>query len=142
MNKKMKKVLILCTGNSCRSQIAEGYFRLFSENKAEIFSAGIEVHGLNPLAVQVMKEDSIDISGQFSKSLDSLKDQFFDYVVTVCDNAKESCPVFPGSTNIFHRDFEDPARFNGSKEDKLDKFREVRKKIKTFAYEFVEENLT
>lgn len=134
----MKQVLILCTGNSCRSQMAEAYFRNFSKGKAEVFSAGIEAHGLNPTAVTVMKEDGIDISSQHSKTVDSLMNQFFDFVITVCDKAKESCPVFPHDSRTFHNDFEDPAGFEGSDEEKLLKFREVRDRIKSFSSEFVD----
>src|ERR1044071_873434 len=88
----MKKILVLCTGNSCRSQIAEGYLRYFSGEKADIYSAGIETHGVNPRAIATMLEDGIDISGHTSNNVDEYRDIAFDYVLTVCDNAKESCP--------------------------------------------------
>ena len=138
----MKKILILCTGNSCRSQIAEGYFRKFAGSKAEIFSAGIEAHGLNATAVKVMKEDQIDISNQFSKTIGQLKESDFNYVITVCDNAKESCPIFPSIEKSFHQNFEDPAKTTGDEEIVMQKFREVRNQIKTFAREFVQNHLT
>jgi arsenate reductase len=137
----MKKVLILCTGNSCRSQIAEGYFRKFAGNKAEIFSAGIEAHGLNQKAVKVMDEDDIDISLHTSKTINDLKESKFDYVITVCDNAKESCPVFPAEVKTVHKNFEDPAAFKGDEEHTLQKFGQVRDQIKSFALEFVRLNL-
>ena len=90
-----KKVLVLCTGNSCRSQIAEGYLRYFAEQKAEIFSAGVETHGVNPKAIETMKEDGIDISHHTSNNIDEYRNIDFDFVITVCDNAKERCPFFP-----------------------------------------------
>jgi len=101
----MKKVLVLCTGNSCRSQVAEGYLRKFSNGEAEIFSAGIETHGVNRLAIAVMKEDGIDISHHTSNHTDEYKNIDFDYVITVCDNAKERCPIFPSSAKKFHQNF-------------------------------------
>lgn len=133
----MKSVLILCTGNSCRSQMAEGYFRKFSEGKANIYSAGIEAHGLNANAVTVMKEDDTDISSHSSKTIEDLPVDEFDFVITVCDNAKESCPVFPAKSQKFHNSFEDPASFSGNAEETLKKFREVRDQIKSFAKEFI-----
>src|SRR5690349_8199961 len=98
----MKKILVLCTGNSCRSQMAEGYLRQFAMNKAEIYSAGIETHGVNPRAIATMKEDCIDISKQTSNNVSEYQHINFDYVITVCDNAKESCPFFPGFAKKFH----------------------------------------
>ena len=90
-----KRILVLCTGNSCRSQIAEGYLKYFGSDKVDVFSAGIEAHGVNPKAIWVMKEDDIDISNQTSNSIEDYLGIDFDFVITVCDNAKESCPVFP-----------------------------------------------
>ncbi len=99
------KILVLCTGNSCRSQIAEGYLRHFAGDKAEIYSAGVETHGVNPRAIETMKEDGIDISSHTSNNVDDYRDINFDYVITVCDNARERCPYFPtkakNSTIIF-----------------------------------------
>ncbi|HEX2684837.1 MAG TPA: arsenate reductase ArsC, partial [Ferruginibacter sp.] len=106
----MKKILVLCTGNSCRSQMAEGYLRYFTNGAAEVYSAGIEAHGLNAKAVAVMKEDGIDISGQASDIAGKYAGIDFDYVITVCDHAGENCPVFPGSARKLHQDFPDPAR--------------------------------
>ncbi|HEY0668014.1 MAG TPA: arsenate reductase ArsC, partial [Sphingobacteriaceae bacterium] len=101
----MKKILILCTGNSCRSQIAEGYLRQFAGDKAEVYSAGVETHGVNPRAMATMLEDGIDISGHTSNHVDEYRAIDFDYVITVCDNAKERCPVFPSSARQIHQNF-------------------------------------
>jgi len=90
----MKKILVLCTGNSCRSQIAEGYLRYFAKQKAIVFSAGIETHGVNPKAIAIMKEDGIDISNHTSNHIDAYRNIDFDFVITVCDHAKENCPFF------------------------------------------------
>jgi arsenate reductase len=136
----MKKILVLCTGNSCRSQMAEGYLRSFAKGKAEIFSAGIEAHGVNPLAVKIMKEDGIDISHQTSNHVDEYKNVDFDYVITVCDNAKEKCPFFPSSAKKFHRNFPDPAKAKGTDEAVLRQFRKVREEIKIYCRKFVAEN--
>ncbi len=137
----MKKILVLCTGNSCRSQMAEAYLRKFSNGKAEIFSAGIESHGLNPLAIKVMQEDDVDISNHTSNRIDELDNLKFDYVITVCDNARESCPVFPTLARTFHQNFPDPAKAQGSHEEKLELFRSVRQMIKTYSKKFIEENI-
>ncbi|HEX9651305.1 MAG TPA: arsenate reductase ArsC [Cyclobacteriaceae bacterium] len=137
----MKKILILCTGNSCRSQMAEGYFRKFAGNNAKIVSAGIEAHGLNKNAVKVMNEDEVDISTHTSKTIDDLEESKFDFVITVCDNARESCPVFPSEVKTIHQNFEDPAAFKGDEKNVLQKFREVRDQIKSFALKFVHLNL-
>lgn len=137
----MKKVLVLCTGNSCRSQIAEGYLRFFAKGKAIIFSAGLEIHEVNPLAIKIMKEDEIDISHQTSNHVDEYKNIDFDYVITVCDNAKERCPVFSSSAKKFHRNFRDPAKAKGINEAVLNEFRNVREEIKIYCRKFVTENL-
>ena len=138
----MKKVLVLCTGNSCRSQIAEGYLRLFVNGKAEIYSAGIETHGVNPRAIAVMKEDGIDISNHTSNLLDEYKNIDFDYVITVCDNAKELCPFFPGSAKKFHHNFPDPAKAAGTEEEIMQEFRKVRDRIRSYCRQFVDQNLS
>jgi len=137
----MKKVLVLCTGNSCRSQVAEGYLRKFSNGEAEIFSAGIETHGVNRLAIAVMKEDGIDISHHTSNHIDEYKNIDFDYVVTVCDNSKERCPFFPSSAKKFHKNFPDPAKAKGTEEEIMQEFRKVRDMIKLYCKEFVEKNI-
>jgi arsenate reductase len=129
------KILFLCTGNSCRSQMAEGFCRHLKGELIEVRSAGIETHGLNPLAVQVMKEVGIDISDQKSKTVEELGDTEFDYVITVCDHASESCPVFPAKTRVIHQGFEDPpqlAKQVKTEEEVLDCYRRVRDKIKAY----------
>ncbi len=134
MTRKLK-VLFLCTGNACRSQMAEGWTRHLKADVIEAFSAGIEVHGLNPFAVKVMAEAGVDISGHRSKKLDDLKGQNFDYVVTVCDNAHEACPLFPGPTKVVHAGFDDPprlAQLAKSEEASLDCYRRVRDEIARF----------
>jgi len=137
----MKKVLVLCTGNSCRSQIAEGYLKHFAKERAAIYSAGVETHGVNPRAIATMKEDGIDISSQTSNHVDEYRDIDFDYIITVCDHAKERCPVFPSSATQFHHNFPDPAKAVGSEEEIRSAFREVREEIKRFCRDFVEEHL-
>ena len=137
----MKKILVLCTGNSCRSQIAEGYLRHFADGKAEVYSAGIETHGVNPRAIATMQEDGIDISGHTSNNVNEYQHLDFDFVITVCDNAQENCPYFPGSAQKFHYNFPDPAKAAGSEEEIMEFFRNVREQIKTYCQEFVAENL-
>lgn len=137
----MKKVLVLCTGNSCRSQIAEGYLHFFAGNKAEIYSAGVETHGVNPKAIATMAEDGIDISGHTSNNISEYAGVEFDYMITVCDNAKERCPVFPGSAKKFHENFPDPAKATGTEQEIMQEFRRVREMIKAYSKAFVEENL-
>lgn len=137
----MKKILVLCTGNSCRSQIAEGYLRYFAKEKAIVYSAGIETHGVNPRAIKTMKEDGIDISSHTSNNVNEYADIDFDFVITVCDNAKESCPYFPTKAQKFHNNFKDPAKVTGSEEDIMNQFREVRETIKTYSEKFVAEHL-
>ncbi len=137
----MKKILVLCTGNSCRSQIAEGYLRHFANNKAEIYSAGIETHGVNPKAIAIMKEDGIDISKHTSNNINEYLNIDFDFVITVCDNAKESCPYFPTKAMKFHQNFPDPAKTTGTEEEIMQQFREVREMIKVYCQKFVAENI-
>ena len=137
----MKKILVLCTGNSCRSQIAEAYLRHFAGNGAEVYSAGIEVHGLNPKAISVMKEDGSDISGHTSNHVDEYQHLGFDFVITVCDNAREACPFFPTTAKKFHHNFPDPAKATGTEAEIFAEFRKVREMIKEYCREFVEKNL-
>ncbi len=137
----MKKILVLCTGNSCRSQIAEGYLRYFANVKAEIFSAGIETHGVNPRAIATMKEDGIDISTHTSNNIEEFRNVDFDFVITVCDNAKERCPYFPSKALKFHYNFPDPAKAIGTEEEIVKKFRIVRNMIKEYCETFIKENL-
>jgi len=137
----MKRILVLCTGNSCRSQIAEGYLQYFAKEKAEVYSAGIEMHGVNPKAITVMKEDGIDISHHTSNNVDEYRNINFDFVITVCDNAKEQCPVFPSTAKQFHYNFTDPAKATGTVEEVMQQFRKVRDEIKNFSKQFVIDNL-
>lgn len=134
-------ILILCTGNSCRSQIAEGYMKFFADNKATIYSAGIETHGVNPKAIATMQEDGIVISNQTSNNVDEYDNIDFDYVITVCDNAKERCPLFPTKAQKFHYNFPDPAKATGTEEEINEQFRLVRQLIKDYCQNFVQENL-
>ncbi|MET0760222.1 MAG: arsenate reductase ArsC, partial [Flavobacterium sp.] len=135
----MKKILVLCTGNSCRSQMAHGYLQHFGKDKVQVYSAGVEVHGLNPFAVGIMAEDGIDISKHTSNHVDEYKDiDFdFDYVITVCDNAKEACPFFPTKTKTIHHSFEDPSKASGTAKELIAEFRKVRDEIKEFSKEFI-----
>ncbi len=137
----MKKILVLCTGNSCRSQIAEGYLRHFARGRAEVYSAGVETHGVNPRAIAIMKEDGIDISGHTSNNVDEYRDIAFDFVITVCDNARERCPYFPTDAQKFHYNFPDPAKSVGSEEEIMAAFRAVREQIKEYSREFIEKNI-
>ena len=136
-----KKVLVLCTGNSCRSQIAEGYLRHFAQDKALIYSAGIETHGVNPRAIATMMEDGIDISNHTSNHVDEYQAIDFDFVITVCDHANERCPIFPSKAIKFHHNFPDPAKAVGTEEEIENMFREVRGLIKDYCKVFAEENL-
>lgn len=136
-----KKILVLCTGNSCRSQIAEGYLRHFAENKADVYSAGVETHGVNPKAIATMKEDGIDISNHTSNNIDEYYDIDFDFVITVCNNAKERCPYFPTKAKKFHQNFPDPAKATGTEEEIIAEFRKVRQLIKEYCIQFVTDNL-
>ena len=124
-----KKVLILCTKNSCRSQMAEGILTRYGEEKFEVTSAGIKPLRVNPIAIQVMKEIGIDISGNRSKHMDEFKGQKFDYVITVCDNVKEACPIFPGASKRLHWSFPDPPKSESITEEILDEYRRVRDMI-------------
>jgi len=127
-----ERVLILCTGNSARSQMAEGLLRELHGDKFEVHSAGVDPSIVRPEAIDVMKEIGIDISGHTSKSADIFAGQEFDYIITVCDNAKEQCPYFPGSAKRIHRTFEDPASASGSYDDRAAAFRRVRDQISEY----------
>ncbi len=135
MNKQ--RVLILCTGNSARSQMAEGLLRHDEGDRFEAFSAGVEPSEMRPLAIEAMRELGIDISGQRSKSVDEFSGEEFDYVITVCDNANERCPVFPGQTKRIHWSFEDPAAAGGDEAAQLAVFRRVRDQIRRRLSEWV-----
>lgn len=141
MTNQVKNILVLCTGNSCRSQIAEGYLRYFAGEKVNIYSAGVEQHGVNPRAIVTMLEDGLDISGQTSNKVDEYLHIPFDVVLTVCDNAKERCPVFPGAIKLIHHAFPDPAKATGSEADIAEQFRKVRQQIKTYCAAFLKAQL-
>jgi arsenate reductase len=138
MKEKMK-VLFLCTGNSCRSQMAEGWTRHLKGDVIEAYSAGIETHGLNPHAVKVMAEAGVDISAQRSQNIEEFRDIEFDVVVTVCGHAHETCPFFPGNSKVVHAGFNDPpqmarelAQQGASEEEQLECYRQVRDEIRAF----------
>lgn len=137
----MKKILVLCTGNSCRSQIAEGYLRFFANGNAEVYSAGVETHGVNPRAIETMKEDSIDISKHTSNNVNEYANIEFDLILTVCDNARERCPYFPSKAKKVHHNFPDPAKAKGSEEEIKNEFRNVREEIKVYCKNLITENL-
>ena len=130
----MKKVLVLCTGNSCRSQMLEGFLK---NSGVDVQSAGLESHGLNPYAVKVMNELNIDISKNISKKINTLNINSFDILITVCDHAKESCPNIKQIKTKIHKSFTDPVSFVGSDEEKLLIFRNVRDQISTFSRQFI-----
>ena len=135
MTNQKVKVLFLCTGNSCRSQMAEGWTRHLKGDVIEAYSAGVETHGLNPNAVQVMGEAGVDISGHKSQHIAEFKDVELDYVVTVCGHANENCPVFPGATRVVHVGFDDPPKLAEkvkSEQEAIDCYRRVRDQIKDF----------
>ena len=132
-----QRVLFLCTGNSCRSQMAEGFLRELGGDAFEAASAGVDPTRINPLAIRVMAEAAVDISEQYSKSVDEMTDQQFDWVITVCDRAREACPIFPRAARSLHWSFEDPAEATGAEEDRLIVFRRVRDEISGRVREFV-----
>jgi arsenate reductase (thioredoxin) len=134
-----KRVLILCTGNSARSQMAEGLLRHDAGEKFEVESAGTKASFVRPEAIAVMNELGIDISRQRSKDVAEFDGQSFDYVATVCDNARETCPVFFGSAEKLHRDFEDPAAFEGPREQRLAFYRRVRDELRAWLRDFADE---
>lgn len=131
-----QRVLILCTGNSARSQMAEGLLRHDAGDRFEVFSAGVAPSKVRPEAIAVMREVGLDISGHRSKHVDEFSGQTFDYVLTVCDNARESCPVFPGTTVMIHHSFVDPAALTGSEQERLMAFRKVRDEIREYIKAF------
>lgn len=134
----MKRILVLCTGNSCRSQIAHAYLAHFAQHlDVEVFSAGIEKHGVNPKAIAVLKEDGIDISTYTSNLIDEYLHLQFDYLITVCDHANETCPVFPSSAVKIHHNFSDPSKVEGTATQQKAAFEKSREEIKSFCKEFV-----
>ena len=134
----MKNVLVLCTGNSCRSQIADGYLTYFAKNNATIYSAGIETHGVNSRAIAIMKLDGIDISQNTSNNVSEYMDIDFDFIITVCDHAHENCPYIPSkNAKRIHQNFFDPSKVKGSEEQIFNAFKKTRSQIKAFCKEFV-----
>ena len=137
----MKNILVLCTGNSCRSQIAEGYLRHYAGENANVYSAGVETHGVNPRAISIMNEVGIDISNHTSNHVDEYANIEFDFIITVCDNAKERCPYFPSKAERLHYNFPDPAKATGTEEEVMNEFRRVRVLIDEYCKDFVSSNL-
>lgn len=136
-----KKILVLCTGNSCRSQIAHGYLQYFAGENAEIYSAGVETPGVNPRAIATMMEDGIDISTHTSNNVLEYQGIDFDFVITVCDNAKERCPYFPTHAKKFHHNFSDPSKVVGTEQEIEMEFERVRNLIKKYCQEFIAKNI-
>lgn len=136
----MQRVLFVCTHNSARSQMAEGFLRRLGGGRFEVFSAGTQPGSVHPLAVHAMAEAGVDISGQRSKSVDEFLAERFDFVVTVCDQARESCPVFPGAGQQLHWSLEDPSRAGGGDEERMEAFRRVRDQIRTHIELFILEH--
>ncbi len=134
----MQKVLILCTANSARSQMAEGLLKHLAGDRFEVHSAGSRPGSVRPEAIAVMREIGIDISGNRSKNVDEFAGEAFDYVLTVCGNARDTCPIYPGHSNRLHHSFEDPAAVQGSDEERLAAFRRVREQIKVYLMTFPE----
>ena len=137
----MKKILVLCTGNSCRSQLAEAYLRHFAGDNALVYSAGVETHGVNPRAIATMKEDGIDISSHTSNHVDEYRDIDFDFVITVCDHAREVCPYFPTNAQKFHHNFPDPSKATGDEATIMAAFAAVREEIKGYCRDWVSGNV-
>ena len=136
----MKKILVLCTGNSCRSQMAHAYLEFFAKSRLKVFSAGIEVHGVNSTAIKIMKEDKMDISNYSSNQVDEYLHIDFDYILTVCDHAKESCPLFDVKDAVkIHKDFFDPSKSDHKSKLFLENFRVVRDDIKKYCKDFINE---
>jgi len=138
----MKKVLFLCTGNSCRSQIAEGFLRHLGGDDFQVFSAGVMPIGVNSLAIKVMNEAGVNIVSQSSKSIKEFLGQQFDYVITLCNDTKEICPVFPGECERLHWHLDDPAKASGSGGERIIIFRKIRDQIKSHIELFLKENRT
>ena len=135
------KILVLCTGNSCRSQMMHGWLEHFGGSQVQVRSAGIETHGVNPTAIKVMAEADVDISAHTSNHIDEYLGEEFDLILTVCDHARESCPVFPSSSEQIHHNFSDPAKAEGTEEEVLAAFRSVRDEIKEFSKKLLSDRL-
>ena len=136
----LPNILVLCTGNSCRSQLLHGYLQQLLGGRAAVFSAGVETHGLNPRAVRVMAEDGIDIAHHTSNHVEEYAHVPFAYVLTVCDHAAEVCPAWPSSAQRLHRSFPDPAKATGSEDAIMQQFRAVRHQVKAYAQDFVRQH--
>ena len=141
ITKQMKNILVLCTGNSCRSQIAHAYLEKFAGDKARVYSAGVEIHGVNPKTVQTLKEDGIDISHYTSNHVNEYREIPFDFMITVCDNARETCPYFPTNAVQLNHNFPDPSKHQGDEKEVMQEFARVREMIKEYSKEFVEKYL-
>lgn len=141
MFKTVKDILVLCEGNNCRSQMAEGYLHYYAGHKANIYSAGIETTAIHPLNVKVMAEDGIDISKHTFNNIDEYMDIDFDLILTVCNNAESNCPFFPSKALRFHYNFPDPAKATGTEEEILEEFRKTRDMIKTYCAKFLKIHL-
>lgn len=137
MSNLKTRILVLCTGNSCRSQMAHGYLQHFGGEDVKVLSAGIEAHGVNRRAIAVMQEDGIDIAHHTSNLVDEYRDVAFDHVITVCDNAREACPFFPAQVKQHHQDFPDPAKATGTELEIMNAFRSTRDAIKRYCERFV-----
>ncbi len=136
-----KRILVLCTANSCRSQMAHGYLQHFAGDRAEVLSAGVQADGVHPGAIATMEEDGVDISQHTSNHVDEYRHIAFDHVITVCDNAREACPWFPSDAQHHHHSFQDPAKAIGSDEEVKAAFRKVRDEVKNYCRTFVAEHL-
>lgn len=134
-------ILVLCTGNSCRSQMAEGWLRHFAKDKAKVYSAGIETHGVNPKAISFMKEAGIDISAHTSNHVNEYLQIPFDLILTVCDHAKENCPYIPSDAKRFHHNFSDPSKVIGTEDEIANAFRKTRDEIKEYSQKLIETHL-
>ena len=138
----MKSILVLCTGNSCRSQMAHGFLKYYANDKAKIYSAGIETHGVNPRAIATLKEVGLDISHYNSNLVEEYLDISFDFIITVCDSAAENCPIFPSNTALrLHQNFSDPSKLVGNEEDIEQAFRKTREEVSDFCRSFVNKYL-
>ncbi len=138
----MKNILVLCTGNSCRSQLAHGFLTYYTGGTAQVYSAGIETHGVNPRAVAVLAEVGIDIGHHTSNHVDEYQDVNFDLILTVCDHAHEHCPFIPSKEAVrLHQNFSDPSKINGSEEEIMEAFRQTRDAISTYCQQLVKEHL-
>ena len=142
---KNNKILVTCTGNSCRSQMAEGYLKFFSNKmqlNIEVYSAGIEAHGINPNALDIMLEDGINISDHTSNTIEDYMNKNISHVLTVCDHANQNCPIFPEKTTITHFNFSDPSKLSGNENLKKNAFRKTRNEIKFYCEKYLKDNFS